>query len=94
MSALPQVRQDWQLTATRQEEGLAKDRLFVIVAVILATFMEVLDSTVNLNVTFWDVFLPLFLQGLALGLVFVPLTVLAVAASPMKEWGMPPACST
>ena len=52
MSALPQVRQDWQLTATRQEKGLAKDRLFVIVAVILATFMEVLDSTVvNVSLT-------------------------------------------
>ena len=52
MSALPQVQQEWQLAATRQEEGLAKDRLFVIVAVILATFMEVLDSTVvNVSLT-------------------------------------------
>jgi len=52
MSSLPQVGQDWQLTATRQEEGLAKGRLFVIVAVILATFMEVLDSTVvNVSLT-------------------------------------------
>ena len=41
----------------------------------------------NLNVTFWDVFLPLSLQGLALGLAFVPLTVLAVVGIPNERMG-------
>ena len=41
----------------------------------------------NLNVTFWDVFWPQFLQGLALGLVFVPLTVLAVVGIPNEKMG-------
>jgi len=41
----------------------------------------------NLNVTFCDVFLPLFLHGLALGLVFVPLTILAAVGIPNEKMG-------
>ena len=41
----------------------------------------------NLTVSFWDVFGPQFLQGLALGLVFVPLTVLAMTAIPKEKMG-------
>ena len=41
----------------------------------------------NLTVGFWDVFGPQFLQGLALGLVFVPLTVLAMTAIPKEKMG-------
>ncbi|MGO8736330.1 MAG: DHA2 family efflux MFS transporter permease subunit [Terriglobia bacterium] len=41
----------------------------------------------NLDVTFWNVFWPQFLQGLALGLVFVPLTVLAVVGIPNEKMG-------
>jgi DHA2 family multidrug resistance protein len=41
----------------------------------------------NLNVTFWNVFRPLFLQGLALGLVFVPLTIMAVVGIRNEKMG-------
>jgi DHA2 family multidrug resistance protein len=41
----------------------------------------------NLQVGFWDVFGPQFLQGLALGLAFVPLTVLAMTPIPKERMG-------
>ena len=41
----------------------------------------------NLQVGFWDVFGPQFLQGLSLGLTFVPLTVLAMNTIPKEKMG-------
>jgi DHA2 family multidrug resistance protein len=41
----------------------------------------------NLNIGFWDVFWPQFIQGLSLGLVFVPLTVLTMAFIPKERMG-------
>jgi DHA2 family multidrug resistance protein len=41
----------------------------------------------NLNIGFWDVFWPQFIQGLSLGLIFVPLTVLTMAFIPKERMG-------
>jgi len=41
----------------------------------------------NLQVGFWNVFWPQFLQGLSLGLAFVPLTVLAMTSIPKEKMG-------
>jgi DHA2 family multidrug resistance protein len=41
----------------------------------------------NLEIGFWDVFWPQFIQGLSLGLVFVPLTVLTMAFIPKEKMG-------
>jgi DHA2 family multidrug resistance protein len=41
----------------------------------------------NLKIGFWDVFWPQFIQGLSLGLVFVPLTVLTMAFIPKERVG-------
>ncbi|MGA9059841.1 MAG: DHA2 family efflux MFS transporter permease subunit [Terriglobia bacterium] len=41
----------------------------------------------NLEIGFWDVFWPQFIQGLSLGLVFVPLTVLTMAFIPKERMG-------
>ena len=41
----------------------------------------------NLNVGFWDVFWPQFLQGASIGLVFVPLTVVTMAFIPKEKMG-------
>jgi MFS transporter, DHA2 family, multidrug resistance protein len=41
----------------------------------------------NLNIGFWDVFWPQLIQGLALGLVFVPLTVVTMAFIPKEKMG-------
>jgi DHA2 family multidrug resistance protein len=41
----------------------------------------------NLEISFWNVFWPQFIQGLSLGLVFVPLTVLTMAYIPKERMG-------
>ena len=41
----------------------------------------------SLAVGYWDVFWPQFLQGLSVGLVFVPLTVVTMAAIPKENMG-------
>jgi DHA2 family multidrug resistance protein len=41
----------------------------------------------NLNVGFWDVFWPQFLQGASIGLVFVPLSVVTMAFIPKEKMG-------
>ena len=41
----------------------------------------------SLNVGFWDIFWPQFLQGACIGLVFVPLTVLTMAFIPKEKMG-------
>ena len=41
----------------------------------------------NLNVGFWDVFWPQFLQGASIGLVFVPLTVVTMSFIPKEKMG-------
>jgi DHA2 family multidrug resistance protein len=41
----------------------------------------------NLEIGFWDVFWPQFIQGVSLGLVFVPLTVLTMASIPKERMG-------
>jgi len=41
----------------------------------------------NLNVGFWDVFWPQFIQGASIGLVFVPLTILTMASIPKERMG-------
>jgi DHA2 family multidrug resistance protein len=41
----------------------------------------------NLNVSFWDVFWPQFLQGASIGLVFVALSVVTMASIPKDKMG-------
>jgi DHA2 family multidrug resistance protein len=41
----------------------------------------------NLEISFWNVFWPQFIQGLSLGLVFVPLTVVTMAFIPKERMG-------
>jgi DHA2 family multidrug resistance protein len=44
-------------------------------------------SQMNLNVGYWDIFWPQFLQGVALGLLFVPLTTITMDPIPREEMG-------
>ena len=41
----------------------------------------------NLNIGFWDIFWPQFLQGASIGLLFVPLTVVTMAFIPKEKMG-------
>jgi MFS transporter, DHA2 family, multidrug resistance protein len=44
-------------------------------------------SQLNLNAGYWDIFWPQFLQGFALGLLFVPLTTITMDPIPREEMG-------
>jgi DHA2 family multidrug resistance protein len=46
-----------------------------------------LMATLTLEATYWDVMLPRFIQGLGIGLTFVPLSTVALSAVPMREMG-------
>jgi DHA2 family multidrug resistance protein len=44
-------------------------------------------SRLNLSVGYWDLFWPQFLQGISLGLIFVPLTTVTMAPVPRENMG-------
>ena len=44
-------------------------------------------ALMNLNVGYWDLFWPLFMQGVGLGLIFVPLTTISMAQVPRETMG-------
>jgi len=44
-------------------------------------------SRMNLNVGYWDLFWPQFLQGIALSMIFVPLTTVTMAPVPRENMG-------
>src|SRR4030095_8376577 len=46
-----------------------------------------LMATLTLEASYWDVMLPRFVQGLGIGLTFVPLSTVALSAVPMREMG-------
>jgi DHA2 family multidrug resistance protein len=41
----------------------------------------------NLNIGFWEIFWPQFIQGASIGLIFVPLTVVTMAFIPKEKMG-------
>ena len=41
----------------------------------------------NLNAGYWDIFWPQFVQGMSLGLIFVPLTTISMDAIPLDKMG-------
>jgi DHA2 family multidrug resistance protein len=44
-------------------------------------------SNINLNAGYWDIFWPQFVQGLSMGLLFVPLSTLTMALIPKEKMG-------
>jgi len=52
-----------------------------------AGFTLIQLSWLNLNAGFWDFFWPQFLQGLSLGLLFVPLTTVTMDPIPKEQMG-------
>lgn len=44
-------------------------------------------SNINLNAGYWDIFWPQFVQGLSMGLLFVPLSTLTMAMVPKEKMG-------
>lgn len=55
---------------------------------VIATSLTLLWlGNMNLNAGYWDVFWPQFLQGIALGFMFVPLTTIAMDPIPREQTG-------
>jgi DHA2 family multidrug resistance protein len=44
-------------------------------------------SSINLNAGYWDIFWPQFIQGTAMGLLFVPLSTLSMVSIPREKLG-------
>jgi len=62
-------------------------RRLMVVGISLGTFTLWELSRLNLNAGYWDIFWPQVLQGVALALLFIPLTTLTMASIPKEKMG-------
>lgn len=62
-------------------------RRMLMAGVVMGSFTLYQFSNLNLNAGYWDFFWPQFLQGIALGLLFVPLTTITMGPIPKEELG-------
>ena len=69
--------------ATQKFDG----RKLVAFGLLLGAFTLFWLSWLDLSAGYWDLFWPQFLQGFALGLLFVPLTTITMAPIPKEQMG-------
>ena len=62
-------------------------RKLLTVGLVTAALTLYWLSRLNLEVGYWDVAWPQFIQGISLGLLFVPLTTLTMGSVPIQEMG-------
>ncbi len=62
-------------------------RKFLAFGIVGASFTLYQLSLLNLNAGYWDIFWPQFFQGIALALLFVPLTTVSMDRIPKQETG-------
>lgn len=62
-------------------------RKMVTVGLLLGSWTMAWLGQLDLNAGYWDIFWPQFLQGLALSLIFVPLTTISMSAIPRERMG-------
>jgi DHA2 family multidrug resistance protein len=62
-------------------------RWIIVTGCAVNAYAMYLMATLTLEVSYWDVMLPRFIQGLGIGLTFVPLSTVALSAVPMREMG-------
>lgn len=62
-------------------------RKFLAAGALVAGWTMFELSRLNLNAGYWDFFIPQFVQGVSLGLLFVPLTTVTMAAIRREEMG-------
>lgn len=62
-------------------------RKLLAFGLVMGSFSLFWFSRMNLNVGYWDVAWPQFIQGIALGLLFVPLTTVSMDPIPIHEMG-------
>jgi MFS transporter, DHA2 family, multidrug resistance protein len=62
-------------------------RVMIVAGCALNAYAMYLMATLTLQASYWQIMLPRFIQGLGIGLTFVPLSTVALAAVPMRELG-------
>ena len=62
-------------------------RKLLVVGLLGAAGTLYMLGSLNLQIGYWDIFWPQFFQGLAMGLVFVPLTTVTMSLIPREEMG-------
>jgi MFS transporter, DHA2 family, multidrug resistance protein len=62
-------------------------RWIIVTGCAVNAYAMYLMATLTLEASYWDVMLPRFVQGLGIGLTFVPLSTVALSAVPMREMG-------
>jgi DHA2 family multidrug resistance protein len=62
-------------------------RWIIVTGCALNAYAMYLMATLTLEASYWHVMLPRFIQGLGIGLTFVPLSTVALSAVPMRELG-------
>ena len=62
-------------------------RKLLACGLLLGAFSTWEFGQMNLNVGYWDLFWPQFVQGLGLGLIFVPLTTISMGRVPRESMG-------
>jgi DHA2 family multidrug resistance protein len=62
-------------------------RKVLVTGLLLGAYSTFRLAQLNLNVGFWDLFWPQFIQGFALGCIFVPLTTVSMADVPREGMG-------
>jgi len=62
-------------------------RWIIVTGCAVNAYAMYLMATLTLEASYWDIMLPRFIQGLGIGLTFVPLSTVALSAVPMREMG-------
>jgi DHA2 family multidrug resistance protein len=62
-------------------------RFIIVTGCALNAYAMYLMATLTLEASYWHIMLPRFIQGLGIGLTFVPLSTVALTAVPMRELG-------
>jgi DHA2 family multidrug resistance protein len=62
-------------------------RWMIATGCALNAYAMYLMATLTLEASYWNIMLPRFIQGLGIGLTFVPLSTVALIAVPMRELG-------
>jgi DHA2 family multidrug resistance protein len=62
-------------------------RKLLAYGIIVASYSLWMLSQINLNAGYWDIFWPQFIQGTAMGFLFVPLTTITHDPIPKEEMG-------
>src|SRR6201994_112299 len=67
--------------------GKIEARLLLASGLIISAFSIFQLSRLNLNAGYWDIFWPQLLQGMSMGLLFVPLTTITNGLIPKEQMG-------